>query len=453
MSEGTGITATVAEHVARLEFEDLPEPVVAKARDVVLDSLGGQLACSQLPHGMMAIEFARDQKGPDDASVVGTDFKTGAEHAALANGIFAHGDEIDEPRHRSAILLPALLAAGERERVDGRSLITALVAGYDVAARLAKAGLDLDGLAPRNFQEGSVPGSLAAAAAVGRLLELSPVEIQAAMGIGAEQACGLQSMRLETGHMNKSLHMGIGARNGLTAAYLARTGYGSGVLTVLEPPYSIFEAFVPGAFDASQMTREIGTRFDIMDTGFKKYSAGRPIHSAIASLIAIVEREGLEPDDIAEVVVRLPSVEHGLLSRSRTLNINIEYVIAVAAIDRRVTWDQYTEERRADPVLAALWQRVSSVADSELDEIKQSGIGARPSGVDLRTTDGRRFSETMLFPPGHPDNPMSPAELADKFSFWSRRVLSSDQSERLRSMVAGLQDLDDVRRLGDELRV
>lgn len=391
--------------------------------------------------------------GPPHATVVGTDFKTGVEQAALANGIFAHGDEIDEPRHRAAVLLPALLAAGERERVDGKTLITALVAGYDVATRLAKAGLNLDGLAPRNFQEGSVPGSVAAAAAVGRLLGMSPVEIQAAIGLGAEQACGLQSMRLESGHMNKSLHMGIGARNGLTAAYLARTGYGSGVLTVLEPPYSIFEAFVPDAWDGSQVTHELGTRFDILETGFKKYSAGRPIHAAIASLIEIVERERLEPDDMSSVVVRLPTVEHGLLSRSRTLNINIEYVIAVAAIDRMVTWDQYTDERRADPTLQALWRRVTSEADPELDAIKYSGIGARPAAIDVTTEDGRSFSQTMLFPPGHPENPMTAEELADKFSFWSQRVLTPERSEELRMKVDRLERLADVSVLGDALRV
>jgi 2-methylcitrate dehydratase PrpD len=439
--------------VAGLRFEDLPGPVVEKARQVVLDSLGGQLACSQLPHGEMAMEYARRQQGPAHATVVGSDFKTGVEQAALANGILAHGDEIDEPRHRSAVLLPALLAAGERERVDGRSLIVSLVAGYDVAARLAKSGLDLDGLAPRNFQEGSVPGSVASAAAVSRLLQLSPMEIQAAMGIGAEQACGLQSMRLETGQRKNSLHVGVEARNGLTAGYLAQQGYGSGVLTVLEPPYSIFEAFIPDGWDESQMTKDLGERFDILETGFKKYSAGRPIHSAIASLIGIVEREGLVAEDIEEIGVRLPSLEHGLLSGSRTLNINIEYVIAVAAIDRQVTWDQYEDRRKADPVLVALWERVSSRADPELDEIKNSGIGARPAGIDLITSDGRRFSETMLFPPGHPENPMTPAELADKFDFWSRRVIPDRQSEQLRSTIEALDELDDVTKVGDLARL
>jgi 2-methylcitrate dehydratase PrpD len=453
MTGPSGITAAMAAHVGGLGYDDLPPQVVQKAKDVVLDSLGGQIACSQLPHGRMAIEYARSQTGAPHATVVGTGFKTGIEHAALVNGILAHGDEIDEPRHRAAVLLPAVLAAAEREHTDGKTLIVSLVAGYDVATRLARAGLDLDGLAPRNFQEGSVPGSVASAAAVARLIGLDQMGIQAAMGIGAEQACGLQAMRLETGHMNKSLHMGVGARNGLTAAYLAAQGYGSGVTTVLEPPYSIFEAFIPDGWKAEELTLGLGQRFDILDTGFKKYSAGRPIHSAIALLIGIVEGEGLGPDDIERIEVHLPTLEHGLLSRSRTLNINIEYVIAVAAIDRQVTWDQYSEERRADPVVRKLWERVISVADARLDEIKKSGIGARPAGIEIQTTSGKVITKTMLFPPGHPENPMTAAELAEKFDSWATRVISPQQATRLRELIGALDELDDVSLLGDSLRV
>jgi 2-methylcitrate dehydratase PrpD len=436
-----------------LRFEDLPAAVVRKAKDVVLDAIACQLACSQLPHGRMAIEYARRQGASPVATVLGTDLRTGVEQAALVNGIFGHGDEIDEPRHRSAVLLPAVLAAAERERASGRDLVVALVAGYDVAARLDKAGLSLDGLAPRNFQEGSVPGSVAAAAAVGRLLGLSRDELRAAMGLGAEQSCGLQAMRLESGHMNKSVHMGIGARNGLTAAYLAQVGYGSGVLTILESPYGIFDAFVPEAADADQMVHGLGTRFDILDTGFKRFSAGRPIHSAIALVLDIMAEQGLTAADLDGIVVRLPTLEHGLLSGSRTLNVNIEYCVAVAAVDGELTWEQYAEEKRQDPALRALWPRVTSRGDPELDEIKRAGLGARPAGVELTTRDGRTFAGTMLYPPGHPENPFTPAEMEDKFRRWSGRVLPAEQVSQVWEIVNDLDALPDVNELADLLRV
>jgi 2-methylcitrate dehydratase PrpD len=103
--------------------------------------------------------------------------------------------------------------------------------------------------------------------------------------------------------------------------------------------------------------------------------------------------------------------------------------------------------------LQALWRRVTSEADPELDAIKYSGIGARPAAIDVATRDGRSFSQTMLFPPGHPENPMTAEELADKFYFWSQRVLTPERSEELRMKVDRLEQLADVSVLGDALRV
>jgi 2-methylcitrate dehydratase PrpD len=455
-SDGVTITAAVATHVNQLSYDTLPAEVIEKAKAIVLDALGGQLACSTLPHGQMAIDFARRQAGPAHATVIGTDFKTSVEHAALVNGIQGHGDEIDESLlgfgHASAVLVPTVLAVCEREHADGPTMIEGLVAGYDIAARIAKAGFNLDTLAPRNWQQGSTGGSLAAAMAAGKVIGLDEERLRAALGIAAEEACGLQSMRTESGHMHKSLHMGVGARNGLNAAYLAQVGYG-GVDNVLEPPYSIFQAFIPDAAKPEEMTSGLGERYDILASRFKRYSAGSPTHSAIASILGLMSDEGLTPDDLESIHVLMPTLEHDLLSQSLTLNINFEYIIAVAALDGRVTWDQYTKERQADPVLQALWRRVTAAGSPEIDALKDANVGARPAEVVLTTYDGRTLTRRMLYPPGHPRNPLSPEELSEKYSYWSRLVLSDQQSDRLRETIERLENLDDVNTLGDLLRV
>jgi 2-methylcitrate dehydratase PrpD len=437
----------VARYVRELRYEDLPAAVVARAKDVVADALACQLACSTLPLGQKAIAFARAQQGRPDATVLGAGFKTGVEHAALVNGILGHGDEIDEVLelfgHTSAVLVPTVLAVGEREHANGRDAIAALVAGYDLAGRLARAGFSLDDLAPRNFQQASTAGSLAAAAAAGRLLGLRQQEMEAALGLAAEQASGLQSMRIEAGHMNKSLHMGVGARNGVTAAYLAQAGYG-GVFTILEPPYSVFEAFVPDAARPEELTRELGERFEILVTAIKRYAAGHPMHCCIAALAQIMDEHGLVAADLADVEVRVETLIAKMLSRSPTLNVNIEYVVAVAALDGRVTWEQYTEERRRDPQLRDLQERISAVGDPELDAVKRATPGARPAEVTVTTADGRRFTERVLFPPGHPRNPFGPKELEEKFLYWSGRVLPEEQAHRLLDAVMALEDVADL---------
>lgn len=453
---GDGTTATVAAYVTGLRYADLPDEVIAKAKDVVLDGLGCSLACSRLPHGKMALEYARRQAGPPDATVIGAEFRTSAEQAALVNGILGHGDEIDGILelfgHANAVLVPTVLAVGERERASGRDLILALVAGYDIAGRIAKAGFSLEVLAPRNFQQGSTGGSLAAAAAAGALLGLGTRAMQAALGVAAEQACGLQSMRTETGHMNKSLHMGVGSRNGVAAAYLAQAGYG-GVFGVLEPPYSVFEAFVPGEERPEELTRDLGVRFEILADTFKRYASGRPTHTAIATMHDIMAAEGLTAAELRGIEVRIPTLEQRLLSRSLTRNIDFEYNIAVAALDGEVTWEQYTPERQADPVLADLCSRVTTIGDPEFDAIKRANVGANPSQVVLRTWDGRSYSGRMVFPPGHPDNPLAPGELGEKFAYWATPVIGAAQADELAALVGRLDQVADVREVGDLLRV
>jgi 2-methylcitrate dehydratase PrpD len=456
MTDAPTITATVAAHVARLEFDSLPAAVVAKAKEVVLDTLGCQLACSTLVHGQMAIDYAQRSAGPAHATVIGSSLKTSAEHAALVNGILGHGHEIDAILelfgHASAVLVPTVLAVAERQRASGRDLITALVAGYDVAGRIAKAGFSLEVLAPRNFQQGSTGGSIAAAAAAGRLLELDQRQLQAAFGVAGEQACGLQVMRTETGHMNKSLHMGVGSRNGVASAYLAEVGYG-GALDVLDPPWSVFEAFVKGEEHPEEMTRELGQRYEIEAETFKRYASGRPTHTAIATMHRIMAEQQLSATDIERIEVRIPTLEQRLLSHSLTRNIDFEYNIAVAAIDGQIAWEQYTEERQADPVLIAFRERVTSVGDPEFDAIKRANLGANPSQVTIDTSDGRTFTDRMVFPPGHPRNPLAPGELEAKFMYWSTQVIPESQAVDLREAIEHLEDVEDVNLIGDLLRI
>jgi 2-methylcitrate dehydratase PrpD len=276
--------------------------------------------------------------------------------------------------------------------------------------------------------------------------------MESALGLAAEQACGLQAMRTEDGHMNKSLHMGVGARNGVASAYLAQAGYG-GVFDVLDPPYSLFEAFAGGAAQVDEVTRDLGTRFEILVTAIKRWSAGHPMNSAIEALFATMDREGLQASDIDTIEVRVETLIKQMLSQSPTLNVNIEYVVAVAALDRDVTWDAYTDERRRDPVLLDLLARTTSVAGADLDAEKAANPGARPTDVTVRAKDGRTFTHHVRYPPGHPRNPLGPEELADKFMYWSTRVLSADRAAQLMATVMDIEAVEDVNALSELLLV
>jgi 2-methylcitrate dehydratase PrpD len=453
---GMALTEQVARYASEISYDDIPEAVVERTKDALLDSLGGQLACSTLEHCRRAQAFARQHQGREEASVFGTDLKTSVDHAAFVNGIQGHGDEMDDTLHvfghAGAFLVPAVLGTAQRENAHGQAVVAALVAGYDLAGRLGRAGFNLDVLTPRNFIKESTGGSLAAAAASGRVLGLGVEEMQAALGVAAEQSSGIQAKKYEAAHMNKSLHMGIASRNGVISAYMANVGYG-GVFDVLDSPNGVFEAFVGEKARKEELTRDLGHRFEIVDTGFKRYAAGRPMHSAIEALLVIMRREELSVDDLDEVEVVITTLEHTLLSKNPTRNVNLEYVVAVAALDGRVAWEQFTPERREDPKLKAFLDRIVSRGSEELDAIKRDTFGSRPAEVMVKLHDGRSFCERLVFPPGAPQNPLGREELTEKFFYWSGLAMKEGQAKALWQQVMDIENLEDAAELGELLLV
>ena len=189
------------------------------------------------------------------------------------------------------------------------------------------------------------------------------------------------------------------------------------------------------------------------DESIQRYASGSPTHCAIASILAILQDNGITPQDIDRIHVTLPTLEQSLLTHALTLNINFEYIIAVAALDGGVSWEQYSEERQRDPELRDLHARVTSAGDPELDVAKQANEGSRPAEVKLTTKDGQTFTKRMLYPPGHPKNPLSQEELDEKFMFWSTKVIPTAQATKLREMVARLDEVADVNEVGTLLRI
>src|SRR5438309_47194 len=179
----------MAEFVAGLRFDDLPPDVIAAARRHMLDSVGVALAASALGAGAPVIEMTRSWAGAREASVIGYDFGAPAPWAALANGTLTHALDFDDTHvesvvHPSAFVVPAAMAVGEEIGASGRDIVTAAVAGYEVATRIGAA-------APGRFHvrgqhTTGLCGTFGAAAVAGRLWGLTPDEIAQAIGIVAE---------------------------------------------------------------------------------------------------------------------------------------------------------------------------------------------------------------------------------------------------------------------------
>jgi len=440
----TGVTERLAAYAGGLRYEDLPAGVVARVKDLVLDTLGTLLGGSRYPAGRLVTRYTEGLGESGPCTVAGSALRVSPVAAAFANATMSHCLEQDDNynpanAHVANVVLPAALAIGEARGASGRELIASLVAAYDVEGRVGIA-LDPVRLYARSFHPSSIDGNFGAAAAAGRMLRLDSARMVDAFGLAGCQASGLLAWVTEASQLSKAFQIGIASRNGVTAAQLAQLGF-TGPPHILEGKHNLFRAFSGLEDDqAAVLTDGLGERFELMRTSLKKYAACRQIHAPLDGLFTIMRGHGVAADDIAEIHTRVATSMAGIIDNNELPSHNAQYVLAVAAYDGQVAVDQLDGRRLDDPRIAALSARVRVSGSDELEKRfpeQWSGI------TTVRTNDGREFTETVYYPTGDPENALSDADLKAKFRTLSGGVVPEGRLDEIEALVAGLDSMDD----------
>ncbi|MBI4240942.1 MAG: MmgE/PrpD family protein, partial [Candidatus Rokubacteria bacterium] len=220
-----GATAQIAEFIVKSRWEEVPPAAVEAAKRAILDSVGVILAGSMEPPARIIQRLAEGEGGVPLATILGTPIRTGAVWAALANGVAGHALDFDDTNfammgHPSVPALAAALTAGELALADGRALVHAFLVGFEVETTLGEVVNPAQ--YARGFHATGTLGTLGAASAAAKLLELDPTQARHALAIAATQASGLKE---NFGTMTKPFHAGHAARSGLLAALMAREGF------------------------------------------------------------------------------------------------------------------------------------------------------------------------------------------------------------------------------------
>ncbi len=455
MSEKLHLTQRLSEYIAGESAAQLPPAIIERARAHILDSIGAIVSGSLLKPGKLIVDFVRAQGGMPEAGVLATDLKTSAVQAALANGVMAHADETDDTHfptvtHPGSVIIPAALAIGEKERVSGKDLIAAVVLGYDVLCRVSKT-LDRRWMQERCIHAGSICAGFGAAATAARLLRLPAKQVRYALAFAGTQASGLTTWRDDAEHVDKALcHSGLPARNGVCAALWAQAGM-TATEDIFEGPENIIYAFAEKS-NPAELTRELGSRYEISDTGIKVYPTGQPMQATLTGYFSLVTEHNLKPrEEIQKIVVRLPQ------SQSRTINdrhmpdINCQYLLAVAMLDGKIDFqNSHDFERMHDPQVLELKKRVEIVADPELTR-KHPAV--RSAIVEITTFDGRHWEMLVDRVPGAPYNPLSAAQVEEKYLSLSVPVLGQAKSAAVVEVMRNLEGLTDVAALCGRLRI
>jgi 2-methylcitrate dehydratase PrpD len=440
-------TTAIAEFVVKNRWEDCPAEAVDAARRAILDTLGVMLAGSVEAPARIVQKIAAAEGGAPLATVIGAGARTGAVWAALANGTAAHALDFDDTNfgmmgHPSAPVLAAALAAGELALCDGKSLVHAFLLGFEVETTVAEV------LNPAHYHHGwhatCTLGTLGAAAAAARLLGLDAAQTRTALAVAASQSSGLKE---NFGTMTKPFHAGHAARSGVLAALLAREGWTASE-QALEGPQGFFA--VLGA-RALQMERlgSLGAPWKILTTGVavKPYPSCACTHSIIDGARELRQRHALRPADIAEVTVGVnASVPHILIHANPRTGLEAkfsgQFAAAAALVEDRMDMRTFTDEKVQDPAIRAFLPRVRLVVDPDIPGDLERHMWSR---VRLRLTDGRALEIGPRQVPGHPGNPLTPAQLREKFEGCAGIVLSAERTQTVREIVETLDVCPDLR--------
>jgi 2-methylcitrate dehydratase PrpD len=436
--EGRGLTLALAERSSALAYEAVPEDVLEIARQCLLDWLGVTLGGSSQEGPTMLLEMLTAEQGKDQlaATIVGHQARVSPLRAALLNGTSSHVLDFDDVNiallaHFSAAILAGTLALGEELDADVSELLSAFVAGYETACRVAVA------LGPepylRGFHSTGTIGTLGAAAACARLLGLDAPRTAAAIGIAASEAAGL---KCNSGTMTKSLHAGKACENGLLAALLAARGFTASQHSI-EAEQGLVAA-AAGRGDTAAALSDPPAGWHLRENLFKYHASCFLTHSTIEGLRDLKGSEKLAIEDIEGVVVHVSDLELGIcvIAAPRTgleVKFSLAHLAAMALLERST--NRISDEDAGDAEVIELRSRVA-IAD-----------GARPgepTRVEVALRDGRVLKACHDVNRPERDLGLQRRRLSDKFLILAEPVLGEASAGRL---LAALTDLDGGQRI------
>jgi 2-methylcitrate dehydratase len=446
------VTARMARWAAALEYRHLSQDAVYQAKRFLLDSLGCALGGYQQHDVKIALEVLDEIAGKGPATLIGTGKRIDAVSASLANALMIRCMDYNDiywkqdPSHPSDIF-PAALASCERAKSGGKELIVGLVLGHEFEMRFCEAAFP--GIRERGWHHATLTAFVSPIVA-GRMLHLDWEQIQHAIGISASRHATLGAVTAGKLTMMKNTVDPMATQSGVLAALFAEKGY-TGPEHVVDGKEGLTHCFGP-EWKLNFLTDGLGESWRITQCGMKAFPTEALTHTPISAVLDIVKSSDLKPDHVARVQIRSLARAADILSdpskydprTKETADHSLPYVIAAAIADRQVTPVQFEMKKITDPTIRAQLKKVEVVADPEIEKVFPA---LQRVIVNLTTTDGRTFTKQLDYPKGDPRNPLSDAEVEEKFAALAEGILSTGAQKKLKDAIWNLDKLASVTKL------
>jgi 2-methylcitrate dehydratase PrpD len=423
----------LADYIVGLKYEELPSEVIHQVRRVILDSLGTMYLGTRKEEAQGIKSFLREIGGPQECKVIGSPEKTSVIWAAWANACYAQVHDCNDGHRKGAALggsshpgrvtVPTALNVAEKLNSSGRDLISAVVVGYDVAARLM------------GMKDPPPTSAYCSSAIASRLLGLNAEQTVFALGIaGFNSPKNVpRTMGLDVNFLSNGYQVKVG----IEAALLAKQGFNG-----------------PKLADDNRLStrfrnRDLGETYEVMNVYFKPWPTCRMTHGAIEALLNLRKAYGFTADGVEEVEVS--QLTHGMYindekvgpdSYYKNCQFNLPYIVACVISDGMVTEAQFTKERIADTRLHDLAAKVKVTPDEVLDSVYPEDC--RPTSVRVKLKDGSTYNERVDLPWGEPRNPMSDESLFEKFTEWSSPTVDHDKSKLIWEKLRKLDEYTNI---------
>jgi 2-methylcitrate dehydratase PrpD len=409
------IAHQLASFCRALELDALDAEAGTAMRKLLYDTIGTATGGARWSDSAdLALSIAREMDAGGPATVLGTGEQLAPENAAFANGVLSHSLDYDTRHsagslHVGSSVVPAALAAAQAAGVGGRRFLRAVLAGYEVAARLGMACHPRSSHA-RGFHPTGTCGAFGATAAVGVVRDLSVAELVAAFGFAGSQAAGGYQCSV-AGGLNKRFHPGLAARGAMLAVTAAQHGF-EGPPDPIEGELGFLQAYAEDSRPAAA-TAALGRRFEAVRTKIKPYPVGTFAHVPIALLLELGEIHGLGPETIERVEVTLPTSGAEMFGRepdtpaptsSAAAQFDMPFGAALALCHGEAGLGAFTAAlETADAGFQRVMARTQTIASAELEAALPERY---PAAVTVETaTDS--YSAQRAWVAGEPDHPLS----------------------------------------------
>ena len=445
-------SAQLAHFAADLQYDDIPPEVMRRAEDLFVDWVGSALS-GKVGRPVQAIESVAREVGPTEgrAEVLLSRRKTTSVFAAMVNAASSHFMEQDDVHngsvfHPGAVVFPAVLALAQDRGISGKEMMTAAVAGYEVGIRV---GEFLGQSHYKVFHTTGTAGTIAAAVAAGRAINLPPEKMQHAIGSAGTQAAGLWEF-LKDAANSKQLHTAKAAFDGTLSALLSEKGF-SGAKQILEGAKGMGVGLSQDA-DPARLTDRLGERWATIETSFKFHASCRHTHPAADAFLSLIQQHQLNADQIATVTTRVHQGAIDVLGQVdepksvHQAKFSMGTVLGLLAVYGKAGVYEFNECFREDQV-QAFRRRVSMVLDPEVDALyPQRWVGK----VTITTTDGRELNARVDEPKGDPGNTLSRAEIEHK-AVMLAELAGAATADEMRGVLDSLWRIAEHPSVGDLL--